>query len=130
MGSMLFKYPQALSSALAMLRTLQPRAFGYINHVDPSNSVSNYYLLVLRAGYLLNRSTVGQTGFFLPPSFRIQSHLSYTKVQTLSTQRCKFVHFSLYKGCTFITYLHKGAQSDSTLYYPPRSVKWRTANWI
>ena len=36
--------PQARSSALATLRTLQPQAFGSLNRVDPLDSVSNYYL--------------------------------------------------------------------------------------
>ena len=44
MGSTLFRDPQALSSALAALGTLQPRAFGSLNRVDPLDSVSNYYL--------------------------------------------------------------------------------------
>ena len=30
---------------------LQPRAFGSLNHVDPSDSVSNYYLTYLVANY-------------------------------------------------------------------------------
>ena len=44
MGSTLFRDPQARSSALATLGTLQPQAFGSLNHVDPLDSVSNYYL--------------------------------------------------------------------------------------
>ena len=47
MGSTLFRDPQALSSALAALGTLQPRAFGSLNHVDPLDSVSNYYIDIL-----------------------------------------------------------------------------------
>ena len=35
---------QALSSALATLGSLQPRALGFLNSVDPSDSVSNYYV--------------------------------------------------------------------------------------
>ena len=45
MGSTVFRNPKALSSALAALGTLQPRAFGFLNTVDPLVSVSNYYLL-------------------------------------------------------------------------------------
>ena len=45
MGSTLFTDPQALSSALAALGTLQPQAFGSLNHVDPLDSVSNYYII-------------------------------------------------------------------------------------
>ena len=45
MGSTLFRDPQARSSALAALGTLQPRAFGSLNHVVPLDSVSNYYLV-------------------------------------------------------------------------------------
>ena len=39
--------PQARSSALAALGSLQPRAFGSLNRVDPLDSVSNYYLVVV-----------------------------------------------------------------------------------
>ena len=35
----------ALSSALAALGTLQPRALRFLNHVDPLVSVSNLYLV-------------------------------------------------------------------------------------
>ena len=38
----------ALSSALVALRTLQPRAFGFLNHVDPLVSVSNCYVCYSR----------------------------------------------------------------------------------
>ena len=48
MGSTLFRDPQARSSALAALGTLQPRAFGSLNRVDPLDSVSNYYLSLLQ----------------------------------------------------------------------------------
>ena len=44
MGSTLFRDPQALSSALTALGTLQPRVFGSLNRVDPLDSVSNYYV--------------------------------------------------------------------------------------
>jgi len=43
MGSMGFRNPQALSSALAALRNLQPRAFRFLNPIDPMVSVSNLY---------------------------------------------------------------------------------------
>ena len=46
MGSTLFRDPQALSSALAVLGMLQPRAFGSLNRVDPLDSVSNYYIVL------------------------------------------------------------------------------------
>ena len=49
MGSTLFRDPQARSSALAALGTLQPRAFGSLNRVDPLDSVSNYYILYMVA---------------------------------------------------------------------------------
>ena len=38
-----FRDPQALSSALATLGTLQPRAFGSLNRVETLDSASNYY---------------------------------------------------------------------------------------
>ena len=45
MGSMLFRDPQEQSSALTTLGTPQPQAFsGSLNHVDPLDSVSNYYI--------------------------------------------------------------------------------------
>ena len=44
-GSTVFRNPQALSSALAALGTLQPRAFRFLNTVDPLVSVSNYYIM-------------------------------------------------------------------------------------
>ena len=40
----LFRDPRARSSALAALGTLQPRALGSLNRVDPLDSVSNYYV--------------------------------------------------------------------------------------
>ena len=44
MVSMLFRNPQAHSSDLTLLGTLQPWAFGSLNHVETLDSVSNYYL--------------------------------------------------------------------------------------
>ena len=44
MGSTVFRNPQALSSTLAIARAPQPRAFGFLNTVDPMVSVSNLYL--------------------------------------------------------------------------------------
>ena len=46
MGSTVFRNPRALSSALAVLGTLQPRALGFLNTVDPLDTVSNYYVYV------------------------------------------------------------------------------------
>ena len=40
-----FRNPRALSSALAALGTLQPRALGFLKRVDPSVSVSNLYIV-------------------------------------------------------------------------------------
>ena len=45
MVSTLFRDPQARSSALAALGTLQLRAFGALNRVETLDSVSNYYLV-------------------------------------------------------------------------------------
>ena len=44
MVSTLFRDPQALSSDLASLGTLQPRAFGSLNCVETLDSASNYYV--------------------------------------------------------------------------------------
>ena len=43
--STLFRDPQARSSVLAALGTLQPRAFGSLNRVETLDSASNYYLM-------------------------------------------------------------------------------------
>ena len=45
MVSTLFRDPQALSSDLASLGTLQPRAFGSLNRVETLDSASNYYII-------------------------------------------------------------------------------------
>ena len=41
---MVFRNPRALSSALAALGTLQPRALGFLNTIDPLDTVSNCYV--------------------------------------------------------------------------------------
>ena len=43
MGSMLFRDPQARSSALAALGTPQPRALRSLNHVDSLDLASSLY---------------------------------------------------------------------------------------
>ena len=45
MGSTRFRNPRALSSALATLGTLRPRALGFLNPVDPMDSISNLYIV-------------------------------------------------------------------------------------
>ena len=50
MVSTLFRDPQALSSALAALGSLQPRAFGSLNRVETLDSDSNYYVEGSRDG--------------------------------------------------------------------------------
>ena len=45
MVSMLFRDPQAQSSTLAALGTLQPWSFGSLNRVETLDSVSNYYIV-------------------------------------------------------------------------------------
>ena len=42
-GTKRFSNPQALSSALAALGTLQPQAFGLLNRLVPLVLASNYY---------------------------------------------------------------------------------------
>ena len=39
-----FSNPQALSSALTVLGTLQPQAFGLLNHLVPLFLASDYYV--------------------------------------------------------------------------------------
>ena len=41
---MVFRDPQALSSTLTVLRSLQPRAFVSLNTTKPLVSLSNYYI--------------------------------------------------------------------------------------
>ena len=43
----IYRNPRALSSALATLGTLQPRALGFLNRVVPLVSASNYYILAI-----------------------------------------------------------------------------------
>ena len=57
MGSMRIRNLQALSSALASLRTLQPWGFGFLNHVDPLVSASN----LLMVGVLMYTTYVWQS---------------------------------------------------------------------
>ena len=45
----LFRDPHVRSSALAALRTLQPRAFWALNCVETLDSVSNYYVDIVVA---------------------------------------------------------------------------------
>ena len=51
MGSTVFRNPRALSSALAALGTLQPRALGFLNTVDPLDTVSNCYVVYNLLGW-------------------------------------------------------------------------------
>ena len=46
MGSTQFRIPPALSSVLAALGTLQLRAVGILNRVDPLVSASNLYIYI------------------------------------------------------------------------------------
>ena len=60
MVSTLFRDPQARSSALAALGTLQPQAFGSLNRVETLDSSSNYYVeikLLVTMFRVLTRST-------------------------------------------------------------------------
>ena len=47
----IYRNPRALSSALATLGTLQPRALGFLNRVVPLVSASNYYVATLKIAY-------------------------------------------------------------------------------
>ena len=47
-GTKRFSNPQALSSALALLGTLQPQAFGLLNSLVPLVLVYNYYLVAAK----------------------------------------------------------------------------------
>ena len=51
MVSTLFRDPQALSSTLASLGMLQPRAFGSLNRVETFDSASIIYTLRLTIQY-------------------------------------------------------------------------------
>ncbi len=61
MGSTWFRNPQALSSALALARAPQARAFGFLNHIDPLASVPNYYLALIR----FSKSVLATHAWFL-----------------------------------------------------------------
>ena len=60
MVSKLFRDPQARSSALATLGTLQPRAFRSLNRVVTLDSVSNYYIY---SPHAQNHASSGLAGF-------------------------------------------------------------------
>ena len=45
-GTKRFSNPQDLSSTLAVLGMLQPRAFGLLNYIVPLVLASNYYLAI------------------------------------------------------------------------------------
>ena len=49
MGSKAFRNPRTLSSALTALGTLQPRALGFLNTIDPLDTVSNRYVKPLNS---------------------------------------------------------------------------------
>ena len=71
MGSMRFRIPPALSSVLAALGTLQLRAVGFLNRVDPLVSSSNYYivnssLIMHKLGNALDMQGRGRTKDRLP----------------------------------------------------------------
>ena len=79
MGSTLFRVPQARSSALAALGTLQPRAFGSLNRVDPLDSVSNYYLEYLPShvyGYRYDFMRDGTCGKGSSLQFLAHAHMA------------------------------------------------------
>ena len=52
MVSTLFRDPQALSSALTALRTLQHQAFGPLNPVETLDSAANYYPILAHTIHL------------------------------------------------------------------------------
>ena len=56
MGTKRFSNPQALSSALASLGTLQPRAIGLLNRLVPIVLASNYYMLKILLKYEVGNS--------------------------------------------------------------------------
>ena len=60
MGSMVFRDPQALSSILAVLRMLQPRAFVSLNTIESLVSLSNYYIVDREVYYRSLEGVVGQ----------------------------------------------------------------------
>ncbi len=52
-GTTGFRYPQALSSALAALGTLQPRAFGFLNPIVPWSRSLNYIQKTMMASTVI-----------------------------------------------------------------------------
>ncbi len=61
LGSTVYRNPQALSSALATLGSLQPRAFRFLYTVNPLLSVSNYYIATITVRVLSSNSTPTST---------------------------------------------------------------------
>ena len=74
MGSTLFRDPYARSSALAALRTLQPRAFGSLNHIDPLDSVSNYIIFIYQRTHYL---------YTVPATYIVYSSKSFCQRTTM-----------------------------------------------
>ena len=65
MGTKRFSNPQALSSALAALGTLQPRAFGLLNRLVPLVLASNYYLVTYCSYTKINVATFIRTKYII-----------------------------------------------------------------
>ena len=64
MGSTRFRNPWALSSALAALGTLQPKALGFLNRVDPLVSpIYNLASVSLRVSIMRAGVTIRPTRF-------------------------------------------------------------------
>ena len=59
MVSTLFRDPQARSSALAALGTLQPQPFGSLNRVETLDLISNYYIVMYPVDQTLLLNTGG-----------------------------------------------------------------------
>ena len=93
MGSTVFRNPRALSSALTSLGTLQPRALGFLNTVDPLDTVFNCYL-------------VFTIDLLLPKGFIVVIRKANKKVNIRSSDVCTH--------CNGITIHQKGFKFDIT----------------
>ena len=86
MVSTLFRDPQAQSSVLNALGTLQPRAFGSLNRVESLDSVSNYYLVTPRNFVKINETLMHNYALTLSMVFVVvQSQHGSARFDTVHT---------------------------------------------
>ena len=95
MVSMLFRDPQALSSDLILPSSLQPRAFGSLNHVETLDSASNHYLEQIPGGAQIRVA--------------LQSNFSVL-IMKVFVIKLRMLHMSLQVSCSVITLTRSNCQ--------------------